>query len=457
MKKFSSGFWLFVVTILVVSYAYFFEYKKRNEDEKAKSAESLIFKFKKDDLKSIKLVRKNEILQFVRQPDSSWKIVSPIQDGVEALPFGRWVDSLLEEKSEMSFGEEIFQWKMYGLDKPQGSIELSTEDQTEIVEIGSPAVANQIYLRVDHKDEITLGHNTWEQYVKKEPKDFRSKDILRSHGREIEKIVIKNSAHRLALEKQEGEWKIPGISYELDTRALKGFETQVLNMKAQEVVSESKTPKKLISYGLHTPEAELEIYYQNELKPVIIRMSEKVTKNGKSVSKDSYISNSELPYIFKSFSNFPKSYSKKLTYFRERAKPFQFSSGDVKTVVAHEGQWIATLEQVEEGQWRLIKSTADQEDQTTGETVNQIEVAGLIHTLESLRVKEFLGTKSSFSSQKRYILKNSKGDVLLDLQVGEKTKSNGTKVKVAGTQGILSIEDSAASTMPTQKLIEAKK
>ncbi len=174
------------------AFVYFFEIRGSTQREAAQAKEKQIFSFVANDIQALNITNKNSKVSLERNPDSSqknkWLLKSPSQEAASNASVSYLTDLLVKGESNTKISVPAKELAEYGLDKPQGTIE---------VELKNKKVHKLILGNSDFQDESIYA---------------RKKTSSTSKDKVEVLLVSKNFAN--AVNRELSEWKqaenIPG-------------------------------------------------------------------------------------------------------------------------------------------------------------------------------------------------------------------------------------------------------
>ncbi|NES85221.1 MAG: DUF4340 domain-containing protein [Moorea sp. SIO2B7] len=153
MKLQKTTWILLVIALALGGFVYFYEIQGKAKREAIQAKEKQIFDFDKEEIKSFKIEKKYQTLEF-EQTDSEtkpWQMKQPedVQASDAAVSF--LVNLLVKGKSDRSFTISSKQKQKYGLEQPIATVKinLKNEEKHELI-LGNPNFDNKfIYAQVD--------------------------------------------------------------------------------------------------------------------------------------------------------------------------------------------------------------------------------------------------------------------------------------------------------------------
>jgi len=438
VKKKRGVLLLLAITIIVSAYAYLIEYKKRTSDDEQKEKEALVIKFDRDAIDQISITNAQQVV--LSKKENKWKITSPVEDDVDEMQVKSLLDSIAKERADMEIGDELMEPKIYGLDKPLATIEVHSGGESTKIEVGGEALQGKNYLRVNSAKGIIVSSSQWKYLAEKSIKDLRSRLILRSHDVQSVEVHVKGQKPFL-LKQNDKKWVIEGARFNLDTPTVHSFIAQIENLRAMDVEAENQ--RQLSKYGLDQPAVVLRVVSKDNKDPVVIGLSGPRNNN-----KDSFVTNSTLKPIFKSYGELSKSFVKKPLDFRDRREPFQYSLAEVVGVRTKSS--LFDFRFIKKGEAWYLEKPDEKRD------VDQAQLVSLLTGLQEIRVQEYLGAVP-FKAQRTIELLDKNGDVLLKLEIGDQVKGRNRRLAKSSKLGeVFAVDQALVDAWPGQTLVKEK-
>ena len=273
-------FALFVA--LVVSYAYFVEFKGEERKEK----ESHIFFTDVSSIQGFTITNSRGIGQDIKialekvsvdkeGEEEQWKIVSPITDLADTASVSTFLDQLTEQKSNIKVekdedSQDKNRMEKYGLDNPIGSFQVVLEDKKSLnVKVGRlEGLSKKTYLM--KKDDIWVGDSWWRSQLDKNPNEFRSKDVITFNN--PVKIIIKQRIGQEAKNiPSEMQFIKTGTNWTLDGKArdaVDDYLETIKDLEVQEFVSRDSSSFDNWIFNIIIQEDKLERFHELKFIPV---------------------------------------------------------------------------------------------------------------------------------------------------------------------------------------------
>ncbi|PIU00769.1 MAG: hypothetical protein COT74_02390 [Bdellovibrionales bacterium CG10_big_fil_rev_8_21_14_0_10_45_34] len=452
MKGFRGTFIFGVLVFLFVGYVYYFEYKKKNEEEAIKEKEAQILDINKEKIQKLELINSDAKL-VLSKVNNQWNVEQPIVDQADSSEVDRFLDQLVKAKSEavVAEGPEA-DLKVYGLLEPNQKLIVQGEGEVkEEISIGNEkALGGRIYIRKDLEPKVLLASSEWEGFVTKKSENFRNKMLLRIDKNSVERLELENRTVwprlKLGFEKTSVSWKLAqGEVRNLDPDTVQNYLNDLAEVRISEFVAEENSSKTRSANQLAMPALVVEVTTKDKAK-VELRFSNKVKDDAYAVIDGSNfvakVASSSLSKLLKTADD-----------FRDASAPFDFDPEKVKEIELKTN--LAEIHIKKQGSnWQ-----PGSEDKK-GE-VDQALVGQLLSRLKELKAKEFLGSRQGRGLNKpdgEIQLKDDSGKEVFSLKWGSKTsKQDSYFARTNQLDEVITISSLEISSLPGQTLVKAPK
>lgn len=450
MRNFKSTGILFLLVVLVVGYAYFFEYKGKTQKAVEEAALKKIVPFSLEEASEfrIKTVTSEYLFKKEKGEDGAirWLIEKPVKDVANYAAVQGFLSQFGQESYEEVVAEGNVDFSIYGLDEVQNSITFKRPDngidQILTVEVGSvKAMGGKTYLRLNQQDKVLLGAYFWDSQFQKNFDDLREKNFIDPNF-SIHSFTITNK-EKLTFENKDGKWVLNELkTNDPDQVIVDDIYYQLNNLRASQIFKEGKREADLKNLGLTNPEITIEAS-DKESKKIKILFS-------KNMAGQIYAVSSERDVIFSLNPPAVKPFEKVVDDFRDKKKPLSFDLAKVSEIDFKSSLRSFKLKKTGD-QWTLAEELENME-------VDNEKVVDLLSKLSLMRAKRYfdLGIGYQKSGASELILKSSSGEKLLELEwAGRPTgdvfvaKSNLSEIAFG-----ISIED--ISSLPLQAVLKEK-
>lgn len=266
--KMSGGKIFVAIALLIIGFA-FYDYQKSAGQESDKLVANRVFPNRSiEDVFSFKI---HSIFGdvVIEAKNEKWRMVLPVQDSADTQAVTTYLGSLLNQemkKVEIETESDI-NWSQYGLDRPDGWVEITFRDKGHVlIQVGTVrAIADGHYLREDSGKSLFVGAADWTNLVNRPPAEFRDKSMFEIEPDQMTEIALQQK-DTLSLVKKDNVWKLsgPGLSqdHEVDQTKINDFAIVLSNFKVDLVGADSKTD--LQTFGLQKPYFDVRVKALND-------------------------------------------------------------------------------------------------------------------------------------------------------------------------------------------------
>ncbi len=408
MKKkspFSATLIAAVVVLLVSGYAYFFEFKKANENKIEVEKNAQVIGIEKEKVSKLELIRQSGRVTLEKDGEL-WKLIEPVADSADSGEVDSYLHILSNEKiiETVVSGEEAKKLTTFGLDQPVTRLKIEgLGDFKREIKIGSvKSFDGQLYAQINDDPQVLLVNASWDAHLSKLVKDFRNKKLMRKTRLDFDRIKITRSTYEpVEFAKKEQSWVLltgGDLTSPLNSNQVSAFAEQIKDLQADDFVSDSKQSE---AKKFGKAKLVLEVSNANEA-PYRVEVNE----NALAVSSDSDI-------LFQLPKPVVRIFEKTAADFYDKHAPFKFDSSKVKVVEVISGRMNLKLKR-EPSTWTLSEVVQDKE-------LNSAKVDDLIDRLNVLEADRFLGktfAKGVVEGKNQIILKDELGAKLLQINWG---------------------------------------
>lgn len=443
-----------IFTIFVIGLAasvYVFEYKGGQEKEKKKEELSIVFPIKSEDVTKIHLKKGDSEVELSKEGEA-WRLIKPLSDLGDVNEISDWLRNLVSQKSKETLGEgKAIDWKVYGLDAPKASLTLTTSKaETWVAELSTRNnFEGNPYLRKNQGSVVLVVDPNWMGLMDKTARDLRDKRIVRHELKSLDQVKIKNSKGEIELKMLEGQWVAPRQpSWHLSQTQTRDLVSALSDMRATEFVTETEpSNKQKADWGLVKPAVTVEINFSDGASYLV--------GLGQSKEKTWYGFTNEFNKTLRVDGTLPEKLQKAtLIGLRDGEAPFVFASSDVKKINLERPK---SLNLTKEGESWVTSDKAN---------VDSDQVNSLLTKINQLRAVEFFDSKTQVDPKtqtQKVDLLDEGGKSVFSLVLGDsyKKKIDGVQkelryAKTSAFPGVVSVEESAVSTIPFGKLVKTE-
>jgi hypothetical protein len=419
MKSFQKTllFAAFVIGLAVFSYFVIHRGSERDEERKQKAA--LLLQVAPEQVVELNIERKDGALTLQKE-GAEWKLNQPVTYSADRGEVESLVNALLSEKSLQVVREGAgIDWKIYGLDQPEGTVILKFQDGSQKkLAIGSRRTYdNDLYLRFDGEEKVHLVEAAWSGYLHRDAKSLRDKRVLKETVQNITAFTIENKDGTVSkaelTAKDAGGWAAEKSAFDVDQETAQEWIKGLEALRATDFVAEDKANFKNLGKAMFS--AVLEFKSKDPKDP---KARTKVALDFYAQENNYNLVTSEFQPVFR----ITKSALDQIKFyagdFRDKKKPFAFKAGDVVKVQYRSSLFNAQIEKISQGQWTLRAGGKE------GDAVVSSEMENLIKTLSGLQATEFVPISQVKGAGKNQItLRDGQDRELFSIKWGDEYKA----------------------------------
>jgi Domain of unknown function (DUF4340) len=301
---------LLLIAVAAGVAVYFIETRSGNSGDEAAETTPPAFKFKREDIAGITLVRGGQEI-YLENQDNKWVITRPVNATADEAVANSLVGGLVSARIQREFAPEGGDLKQYGLSEPAVKLEvkLKSGETHNIALGGSDDLTLSAYAKIDGSQNVAILPVSLLNDSNKSLNDIRDRSVLSASQYELSSFKIANESGGYELEKKESEWNIKSpITGLADESQVNTMLADITGAKAVEVVSESvDDPAK---YGLDKSKVS-----------ITARLSaggERTVSIGSKVDENYYAKISDRPQLLKVDSLFYEKLNTKLASLRSK-------------------------------------------------------------------------------------------------------------------------------------------
>jgi hypothetical protein len=457
-KKVNSTAVLFCIVLLVVVYAYFYEYKGKIAKQEQEDKGKIILTTPLEQITEFTVVNPDGKFVF-HKIDKTWQMTEPVKDlasygAVQGFLSQFGAEKYVEVVAEgANLNESIYGFKADkdAKDKPSELI-LKYPDKTVTVEVGTAAALNgRRYIRLNNEPKVYLASYTWEFLLRKDMYDMREKTLIASDF-EPTTINIKNSFGTLNFELGENKkWVLKNITTkDPEQTAIDDIRYQLMATRALKIDSDTQDPKILKETGLLNP--SVEIWLTNKDKK---ELKISLAKNGEN---QVFATSTARTPIFEMPPNTLEIFNKEANDFRDKKRPLKFEMSQVNQIEFigdfsnFQIQKQAKKEITSKDEWTLANGKPTEQVDTTKAT-------DLLNKLSNLKVKRFFESDVDYqrSGTQSLILRDNQGNELLKLQWSPKPFKDVFVAKSQLSDKLFGLSTKDMDALPIRDIIKDKK
>ncbi len=367
--RFKTTLILFIVFLVLLAVAYFFEFRGKSQEDTGDKLVSL----SSEDVEKIVLKKGDEVIQFERSGED-WLITEPLEAKGDKYEVNRLADDFSDLRIERVVEEEPTDLEKYGIPRTEVSLYSQGQEQPVKILIGAENPLDKTFFaKREDEHKVVLIPSLHKSLLEKNVFDFRQKDIFKFETEQAKSIELKSKDIRWKAEKEDEEWFIQKPVHALaKTSSINDVLYALSNVKAKEFVSEEKENEEIKNLGLDNPDHEVSINFPLENRQVTFSFSKK---------EDSvYMTSSLSSKIIKVEDSILSDIEKKVEEIRNK-KVSEFYTWEVGKLQIRKGDLSMVLEKDEEDNWHFDESQ---------EEADKDKVQSFLRKIEGLEAEEFI-------------------------------------------------------------------
>jgi hypothetical protein len=211
--RFKGTLLLLIVCLGLGAYLYFYEIKGGEQRDKAKQAESQIWKLESSAIRQMEIASAGRHITLVRNGEKDWSISEPRPLQADSDEANRLAGSASDIRRESVLEENAKDLARFGLIPPQSSLKITTKDGKEFeIHFGRSNPAGSLnYAVVAGRKELFLVNSSVAGAFDKKLDDLRNRSVLSYDKAEIQSLSIKSTKGDISLDKDNNDqWWLAG-------------------------------------------------------------------------------------------------------------------------------------------------------------------------------------------------------------------------------------------------------
>jgi hypothetical protein len=346
---------LLLVAVVAVVTIYFVEIKSSDTSEAEPEKSQPVFKFNREDVTGISLVRGGQTVNLENQ-NNKWVITQPVNAGADESAMNTLIGDLVTARVENEFAPSGGDFKQYGLSEPAVKLEVKLKNGgTHRVELGAKdPIGMSAYARIDGAQNVALLPVSILNDSDKSLNDLRDRSVLGATHFELSSFRIVNDGGSYELEKKESEWNIKSpVSGFADETQVSALLADITGAKATEVVSENvDDPAK---YGLDKSKMSITAR--------LTTGGERTVAIGSKVDENYYAKVSDQPQLLKIDALFYEKLNTKLASLR--SKQYVKLNRDELTKVYIRNSNVTLVAEKKDDKWMIIEPASKKDKEAS--------------------------------------------------------------------------------------------
>ena len=285
--RFKGTLILLIICLLLGGYVYFYEIKGGEQRQKAKEAETQVWKFEGSEIRQIDLTSPSRHITAVRKGDKDWVLTSPRNYDADADELNRLANSASNIKRENVVEPNAADLAKFGLNPAQSSLRVKTKGGKEYaIDFGSNnPTGSYAYAVLPGKREVFLVSSSVVSAFDKKTDELRHQAILSFDQPEVQTLSIKNSKGNLEFTKDADDrwWTVGKDRVAADSPGIRGILNAMSLGKVKEFFNDP--PEDYQGLGLDKPLIDVSLTYgKNKAMKRLVIGAEKSALRRKSGS-----------------------------------------------------------------------------------------------------------------------------------------------------------------------------
>jgi hypothetical protein len=436
--RFKGTLVLLIVCLALGGFVYFYEIKGGEQREKAKQAESQIWKIEDKDIQQIDLVSAGQHITAVRRGEKEWALTAPRPLDTDSDELNRLANSASNISRESVVEENAADLTKFGLNPAQSSLKIKTKSGKDYaIDFGNNNPAgSSTYSSLSNQKKVFLVSSSVASAFSKKLDDLRNHSILGFD--EAQSLSIKSPKGDLDLVKDgDDRWWIVGAErIAADSPEIRGMLNSISLGKIKEFFDQN--PEDYVNLGLDKPFMDVRLTYgKNKAIKHLVIGSEKSKLQKKSNTAQKSTGSSPDLYL-------AKDESRQDLFFVEKdvVDKLLKSPGDVRDkALASFQRWDVDFIALKnsKGSFSFSKSGGEWFFGEAKKKAKWDAVNGILDGLEK-PAKEWIEKPASLSSYGLdkpaiHVVLKQGSNVLVDCAVGKAAK-NGIYAQVKGDSSV---------------------
>ncbi len=459
MKHFRGTF-VFAILVIGVAGVALWQMQKGQKEESEKPNSDLIFSG----------VRTNDVTEFsfagvagqfkLKKQNAHWQVLEPVQDRADDADVEKTLGEILDtHAATIDTGEGPIDWAKFGLNEPDPLIQIKLVSGPLVqVRVGKVRTYDKgFYLRKNEENKLLNMTAAFEQLHNLTLNTLRSKKLVLPDGLPVKIAVTSNFTGKVfsyVLSSKGGEWSASqDKEMKIASRVVNQMVEELRNLKAEEIVSNTKSAEDLKKNRFQLPSAVFQIEFPNPEgadKPAIAAEIKFSAMDGHKV----YFISTGNPAIYRIGRGHLETIARPIEALRDVKQPFLFETSKVARVkfVSPDFKEGLVLEKTE-GKWQLATKDPNQK-------INEPVVDDFINNIQSLEAAEFLKSGAKTASH-QYLaqLHDAKGDLILKIEFGglyKEVKNNQEYyvVKSSKVDKLIAVRKAAIDRLVTPNIVQ---
>lgn len=290
--KFKYTVILLIIVSIIAAYVFLWENKQYRQDVWKQRQFMVLPDYKAVQVNKIEIKRAQETVLLEREEVGKWKMLKPLQlraDVAEIAKILSQFEFLFKIGTIKEGDVENFNFKDYGLDKPQVIVTLFNKSAGTLQELDSgeaslkskyvvnigdkiSAGKDNVYINVEGEKEIFLVKGAVLEEVSKSLNELRNKWVFEFDIDAVERIMLqKDSGVTIECSKEDRLWWVnKPISDRGDTGKIRSILGELKNLEIAQQDFVSDKEEDIVKYGLDKPKLTITVGSRGEIQSLLL-------------------------------------------------------------------------------------------------------------------------------------------------------------------------------------------
>jgi hypothetical protein len=337
---------LAIIVVILGAYVLFYERHQMTTEEQAEQTDMVFPGLDRDRVVAVDIRNTHGEFRIEKRGDD-WRLVTPIDFPADSTAVGSMLSSVVNLKEQRRLEAGEVEPAAYGLDRPELSVKLTTEDD-RIVELlvgdKTPLGSNRA-IQVSGDAGIILCSEFFVADIDKELADWRSRDLVDVAATDVASLQVVAGGDRIHAIRQGDAWRLlEPLEDVADTDHMRNLVQDLNNVRIEEFLDGAADQVEL---GLDAPSYRITIVRSDGADPVRLDFGA-INEEGGSTRVACRRDDNEYFWV----SDAAATRLAKAPVRWRSAKVYSFNTWDAEALTISAGGSTMTLER-SEGLWRL--------------------------------------------------------------------------------------------------------
>ena len=270
-------------------FAFFGVYRAKQSEEREDKLRKQVFQF--DQKKVVRMIVRQGATRVVAerlagesQGLTAWRLTEPIQTEGDTISLNALLGTLDRLESIQTIGgQDGLERKRYGLDQPQGALQIDLQDGTNLgLVVGKrSSYTHDLYVQKEGSDEILVVAGSEETALLKKPFDLRRKELMNFDTTQVRSFTLARETGTVEVEKTSDQWRlVKPVADRADASEVLRLLDTARTLRATEFFDTIHEGEK--AYGLDPPALTLEVALDSKQTHQVLVLGKGTLENNKT-------------------------------------------------------------------------------------------------------------------------------------------------------------------------------